>query len=121
MADPKDQQLWHPALKLKCCATQVDRCWVVGANGSSVDLTPSLDGATSVVPTFAPTLMERAISTRATTSAPERRQRSVQVQPYYRELADESDASMLVERAISTRVTTSAAEQRQRSVQLPPI
>ena len=64
---------------MKLCLLQVDRCWVVGANGSSVDLTPSLDGATSVVPTFAPTLMERAISTRATTSAPERRQRSVQV------------------------------------------
>ena len=24
---------------------QVDRCWVVGANGSSVDFMPSLDGA----------------------------------------------------------------------------
>ena len=42
---------------------QVARCWVVGANGSSVDLTPSLDGAISVVPTFAPTLMEHATGT----------------------------------------------------------
>ena len=51
----------------------------MGTHGATVDLAPSLDGATSVVPTFAPTLMERPMHTRAASSAPERRQRSVQV------------------------------------------
>ena len=57
----------------------MERCWAVGTHGSTVDLTPSLDGATSVVPTFAPTLMDRPMHTRAASNAPERRQRSVQV------------------------------------------
>lgn len=58
---------------------QVVQCTLMSRMGTQIQLEPCPDGEGSVMPTFTPAQFERAISTRATASNIERRQKSLHV------------------------------------------
>lgn len=57
---------------LQGCSYRVEKCWVVTRSGTSVDLSPNLDGVPAAAATFTPSHMERIV-TRSSGAAAGRR------------------------------------------------
>ncbi|KAI3434832.1 hypothetical protein D9Q98_002887 [Chlorella vulgaris] len=60
------------------CSYRVEKCWVVTRSGTSVDLSPNLDGVPAAAATFTPSHMERIV-TRSSGAAAGRRPQTQEV------------------------------------------
>jgi len=60
------------------CAIRVEACWLTTKGGATVELSPALEGAPGIAPTFMPAALERVMHTRSSASSVERRQRMKQ-------------------------------------------